>query len=100
MVPPVPSALVLCGGQSRVVVEGHAMERLVSILNGLKPLPKGAILNCAADLGPSFYLFFNYPSGDVLTVTIASTGCRLTENGRLMAFNGKAELAAIRALLK
>jgi hypothetical protein len=100
MVPPAPSALVLCGGQSRVVVEGHPMERLVSILNHLKPLPKGAILDCAADLGPSFYLFFNYPNGEVLRVTVASTGCRLTENGRLTAFNGKGELATIRALLK
>jgi hypothetical protein len=76
------------------------MERLVSILNDLKPLPKGAILNCPADLGPSFYLFFNYPSGEVLTVTVASAGCRLTDNSRLMAFNGKSELAAIMALLR
>jgi hypothetical protein len=100
LVPEAPSALVLCGEGQRVVVQGAPMQRLLSTLIGLKPVPKGAVFNCPADFGPSYALFFNYSNGYVLTVTVTSSGCAFTTNGRLTFYTGKAELAAITALLR
>jgi hypothetical protein len=93
-------ALVLCSGGRRVVVEGAPLQRLLSTLIGLKPVPKGAVFNCPDDLGPIYALFFNYSDGYVLTVTVSSSGCAFTTNGRLTTYTGKAELAAIRSLLR
>ena len=35
---------------------------------------------------PTHGLFFNYPNGDVLLVTIATSGCLFASNGQRMAF--------------
>jgi hypothetical protein len=90
--------LVLCGDGRRVVVQGTPLQWLLSTLMYLRPIPKGGVFNCPADFGPSYALFFSYSNGYVLTVTVSSSGCAFTTNGRLTAHTGKAELAAIESL--
>jgi len=87
LIPGQPNVLVDCLPARRVVIgDGEVVARIVHGLNALKLGKPGAVYNCPADFGPTYGLFFNYPNGDVLFVTVDASGCRFASNGQRFAF--------------
>src|SRR5204862_2954032 len=65
------------------VVDAPQVPRIVRMLDHLKQVASPHIFACPADLGPTFALFFDYPDGTTLLITVASSGCRFATNGRI-----------------
>ena len=95
MVPDTPGALVICVGGSRTVVQPPQVGSLAGRLNHLKHVGNPHIFACPLDLGPTFALFFDYPDGRRLLVTVDSSGCRFATNGRI---TGVADTRLLRSL--
>ena len=57
---------------------------------------------CPIDLGPktqpTYGLFFNYPDGDVVLVTVATGGCRFASNGHRIAYTNDAVQKQVKSL--
>ena len=98
MVPGTPLGLVLCGPGSRVIVQGTAMQGLITTLNALKHFPSEGASVCPISIAPTYALFFNYAGAKVLTVTVSPSACEYTMNGQLSAYPNVVELNAIKAL--
>jgi len=87
LVPGKPNVLVECLTSRRVLIDDpKVVAQIVDQLNALKLVKPGAVYSCPADFGPTFGLFFNYPNGDVLLVTVDASGCRFASNGQRSAF--------------
>jgi hypothetical protein len=101
LVPGNPSELVACAPSGRkAVATGTLAINIVDALNSLKLVKPGTYYNCPNDTGSSTYsLFFNYPSGDVLLVTLDAGGCRFASNGQRSAFTTEAAQKRVQRLL-
>ena len=99
LVPDGPTGLVVCNGHTRVVIEDELVTELASLLNDLKHVPSGVEFACPIDLGPTYGLFFNYPDGGLVAVSVSSSGCRFATNGKVSARVTRGLLAQIGSLL-
>jgi len=101
LVPGDPSELVACAPSGRkAVANGTLAINIIDALNSLKLIKRGAVYNCPNYTGSSTYgLFFNYPNGDVLLVTVDRTGCRFASNDQRSAFTTEAARKRIQRLL-
>jgi hypothetical protein len=87
LIPGHPNVLVDCLPSRRVVIgDSEVVAEIVHGLNALRLGKPGAVYSCPADFGPTYGLFFNYPNGDVLFVTVDASGCRFASNGQRYAF--------------
>jgi hypothetical protein len=82
MVPGSPVAAVECFKKQRAVLTRSEVSTLAAQLNALRHLPSNTPM-CLA-LGPSYSLFFTYPSGAIQRVEVP-TICGPVSNGRLIA---------------
>jgi hypothetical protein len=101
LVPGDPSEFVACSPSRRkAVASGTLAINIVDALNSLKLIKRGAVYNCPNDTGSSTYgLFFNYPNGGVLLVTLDASGCRFASNGQRFAFTSEAARKRVQRLL-
>ena len=107
LVPGHPSAVVECGPGAQKVLFGGAPElgQLVHSLNSLEPVPGNEFVwVCPIDLGPktqpTYGLFFSYPDGDVVLVTVATGGCRFASNGHRIAYTNDAVQKQVKSLFR
>jgi hypothetical protein len=96
-VPGTPAVLVLCQS-TRAVVQGQRLDLLVHQLNALQRVRKPNIFACPLDLGPIYWLYFDYPDGGIVRATVDAGGCRFASNGRYQAFSTRALLLELRRL--
>lgn len=95
LVPGTPSGLTVCrygpvppGTSNQVVIRtatGDAAA-VARTLNGLKPVPNGAVYNCPVDLFADDLLAFDSRDGRRLLVAVSLTGCTWASNGDRSAF--------------
>jgi len=96
LVPPTPDGLVICVSGSRTVVAEPHVARIARQLNRLERVPSPHIFACPADFGPTFALYFDYPQGRPLLVTVDASGCRFATNGRITSWSNERLLRLLR----
>ena len=100
LVPGEPTSLVLCGNDTRAVIEGtDQVLPFVDRLNGLRPYSSDALKACPLGGTDVPALFFNYPDGDV-SLVVLDVGCDLASNGHVFAQVDKATMDMIGSPLR
>jgi hypothetical protein len=99
LVPGEPTVLVICQA-SRAVVDGQRLDQLVRHLNALKRAPAKGLYACPLNLGPVYWLFFDYPEMGTVQVTVEAGGCRFASNGRYQAWTSRTVLLELGRLVR
>ena len=71
----------------------------VTALNSARRVASGPALSCPVDLGERIVLQFVYADRHVLTVVVASSGCRFADNGDHRVFTPQSVLSTLKATL-
>ena len=83
MVPGEPLVLVTCSVMKRSVIDGSQLTKLVTLLNGLPPVPSKKC-SIGGAMMISTQLYFNYASGQVQVLNF-DPSCHNVSNGTLTA---------------